>query len=111
VPSDPGDVPTTAQDCWVCLDTAVRGAYGEFDPADSTWYLLEPMFQAVSERLFGFADVGTADAEVAESAALAEPELASAVDAVERSIELLTAGPVEVQLLQQLRGALSALCP
>lgn len=47
---------TAAQDCWICLDTALRGALGEFDPADSAWYLLEPLFQRTSERSLGFSE-------------------------------------------------------
>jgi hypothetical protein len=84
-PSGPTDIPgfTAAQDCWISADSAIRVSIGQFCATDAIWYLLEPMFQATSERLFGFADVGSRNQDSAEAAALADPALAAAVDALE----------------------------
>lgn len=96
-PSEPTDVPgfTTAQDCWICLDTAVRAAVSDYDPADSAWYLLEPAFQATSERLFGYTDVGSENQQAAESAALRDPALMRVVESVEDSIFMAVGNPTE----------------
>lgn len=90
-PSEPTEIPgfTAAQDCWICIDTSVRAGLGEFDAANSTWYLLEPAFQSVSEQLFGLADVGSDRQETDEQAALSQPQMRSAVEAVERAIDAL----------------------
>ena len=112
-PSDQSDVPgfTTAQDCWICLDTSLRSALGEFDPADSTWYLLEPLFQTVSESRFGYADVGTNGQEAAESAVLADPAVLAAVTAIDRAIELLGSRPIDAMLLDELEVMLKVISP
>lgn len=112
-PSEPSDVRgfTAAQDCWICLDTALRGALGDFDPADSAWYLLEPLFQAVSERLFGFADVGSDIQEEAESSVLADPALTSAIAAVERGIVIAASASATEPQLGELRSAMAAIRP
>jgi hypothetical protein len=84
-PSGPTDVPgfTAAQDCWICADSAIRVSIGQFTVKDAVWYLLEPLFQATSERLFGVADVGSQSQESAEAVALTDPALVAAVDALE----------------------------
>lgn len=108
VPSDPSDVPgfTAAQDCWICLDTAIRSALGEFDPAASTWYLLEPLFQATSEKHFGYTDVGSERQAEAEREVLTDPAVKAAVQAIEGAIELLRTRPVDTSLLDVVQSRL-----
>lgn len=112
-PFEPTDVGgfTPAQDCWICLDTALRGALGEFDPADSAWYLLEPLFQRTSERLLGFTEASSAEQETAEAAVLADPSVATAVAALECCLRDLASRPVSSVFLDNLRERLAALCP
>lgn len=65
----PGDSPdefssTNAQDCWICLDTAVRVTLDlDFEAGPCIEYALEPQFQAVSEHLFGVSQVGSGPEE------------------------------------------------
>lgn len=102
---------TAAQDCWICLDTAVRGARGEFDPADSTWYLLEPLFQDVSERVFGLSDVGSANQEDAETVALDDPSVVAAMSALRGIIGDLASERLSSSLLAILRARMAAISP
>jgi Protein of unknown function (DUF416) len=76
-----------AQDAWVCSDIALRVALGEFEAQNGMWYVLEPQFQATSERLFGLSDVGSDREEQDEAIALKDPTLAAAVAGVERVLE------------------------
>lgn len=112
-PSEPTDshLFTAAQDCWICVDTAVRASLGEFDPADSAWYLLEPMFQATSERLFGLADVGSEGQREAELTALRDVGLAAAVTAIETAISTLEEGALDNTRLELLRRILEPMAP
>lgn len=89
IPAEPTDVPgfTAAQDCWICVDSALRVALGQFEAKDAAWYMLEPMFQATSERLFGVADVGSQAQDDAESEALGDRVLAEAIFALEVTID------------------------
>lgn len=48
-----------AHNALICADIALRIAHGGFNARDGVWYALEPQFQATSERLFGFTDVGS----------------------------------------------------
>jgi hypothetical protein len=113
VPDEPSDVPgfTAAQDCWICLDTAVQGATHGDDAASSTWYLLEPLFGSVSMRLFGVSDVGSEAQEAAESTALDDAVLSQGIAAVEACISRLAANPVDESQLVRLRSTLSVLRP
>lgn len=112
-PDEPTDTElfTAAQDCWICIDTAVRSALGEFNPADSAWYLLEPMFQATSERLFGFTDVGSRAQVESEQVALADERLAAAVDAVESAISMLGEQSLDRVVLDSVAATLDPLNP
>lgn len=106
-PSEPFDVPwaTAAQDCWICADTAVRSSLGDHAAQESTWYLLEPMFQSTSERLFGVVDVGSERQDELEGQALEDPALSAAVSALDDTIEALGAGgdrPVGDRLAEDL---------
>ena len=80
---------TAAQDAWISGDIALRVAGGTFEPKDGVWYVLEPQFQATSERLFGASDVGSEHEEEGEAAALSEPALAAAVAGLERALDYL----------------------
>lgn len=95
IPVDTSDVPgfTTAQDCWICADLALRVSLGAFAVEDAAWYILEPIFQSTSERLFGVSDVGSQAQGHAEAEVLSDPVVLSAVGAVEGVIELLTSRP------------------
>lgn len=96
-PSDPSDVPnfTTAQDCWICADTAVRAIADGYEPAESAWYLLEPSFQATSERLFGYADVGSAQQQAAESQALGDVRLQEVLSAIGAALDVAQETPTD----------------
>jgi hypothetical protein len=85
-PAAPTDVAgfTAAQDCWICLDTSVRGMGSDFEPASASWHLLEPIFQAASERIFSYSDVGSAAQDAAESVVLRDASVSAALDAVRR---------------------------
>ena len=113
-PSDPSDSVwfTAAQDCWTLADSALRVIAESFDAGDATWYLLEPIFQTTSERLFGFSDVGSDAQEAAEGQALSDPALAAAVRALESAIAELrsTASPNAADLARCAR-ALQAIRP
>jgi hypothetical protein len=91
-PSEMTGIPwfTSAQDCWVCADSALRVSLAQFNAEDAAWYLLEPMFQATSERLFGVTDVGSERQEEDEVRALADDRLAIAVSSVETAIRELS---------------------
>lgn len=102
---------TAAQDCWIAADTALRGGLREFDPADSAWYLLEPQFQATSERLFGVSDPGSAVAGDAEAKALADPRLAEAIGVLGHAIRTLGTQPLTRDLLGELATQLGVLSP
>jgi hypothetical protein len=80
-------------DALICTDIALRLTYGGFNAQDGVWYVLEPQFQATSERLFGFIDVGTEREERDEAIALRHATLARAVDAVCVAVARLSATP------------------
>jgi len=50
------------------------------------------MFQATSDRLFGYADVGSDAQEQAESTALDDLALRAAIEAVRSTVDRLAAG-------------------
>jgi len=112
-PSEPSDRPgfIVTQDCWICLDVALTASVGDRDPADYTWYLLEPMFQAVSERLFGFAEVGSADEEECDSVSLADPELVDAIAVIEKGIVVVSTAPTVAPRFDELQMVLAAIRP
>lgn len=111
-PSEPTEDPflTAAQDCWICLDTAIQ-----LRPVTTTQQtlhgiLLEPMFQATSERLFGYTDVGSSNQESAESTALKDPQLRRALDRVSEAISTAAGSPTEA-LIANLRAVLTPIGP
>jgi hypothetical protein len=112
-PSEPSDRPwfTAAQDCWICADSAIRVAVKEMDAPDASWYLLESMFQEVSESLFGMSDVGSQDQEDGEAAALAHPRLADAIAALARTIDVLEKDPVDPEMLERILILLTPIRP
>jgi hypothetical protein len=112
-PSEPSDRPgfIATQDCWICLDVALRASSGERDPADYAWYLLEPMFQAVSLRLFGFTDVGSIDQEECDSASLADPAPVDAIAAIEQGIAMVASAAAHGPRFDELRLVMAAIRP
>ena len=105
---DEGDV--VAHDALICADIALRIADGTFDARDGVWYVLEPQFQATSQRLFGFTDVGSEREQRDEAIALRDTTLARAVHAVELAAAQLSAEPTE-QEVAMVCAALIALRP
>jgi hypothetical protein len=99
-----------AHDALICADIALRLTYGSFNAQDGVWYVLEPQFQATSERLFGFTDVGSEREEHDEAIALRDATLARAVDAVEVAVARLSARPTH-QEADMACAALGALRP
>jgi hypothetical protein len=81
----------------ICADIALRIASTEFefDAADGVWYVLEPQFQATSQRLFGFTDVGSEREEHDEAVALTDRGLAHVLDVVSAALVRLQAKPTE----------------
>lgn len=84
-----------AHDALICADIALRITYGAFKAQDGVWYVLEPQFQATSERLFGFTDVGSEREERDEAIALRDSTIARAVDAIEVALAQLSVEPTE----------------
>jgi len=74
-----------AQDCWICAHTAVAVAQGIYDPAQGTWYLLEPLQSAICVRLFGFMAPGGEDIALEEDV-VRDPVYVTAVDAIHTAI-------------------------
>ena len=76
------------------------------------WYLLEPMFQETSERLFGAYDVGSQDEDSAEETALAAPALSAAVAALESAIgDLSERAPLRDDDLERITATLQPISP
>lgn len=103
-------VDLVARDALICADIALRLTYGGFNAQDGVWYALEPQFQATSERLFRFTDVGSEREERDEATALRDATLAQAVDAVEGALVRLSAKPTH-QEADTTCAALAALRP
>ena len=103
---------TVAQDAWTCADVSLRIPEERFEASNGLWYALEPQFQAVSERLFGLTDVGSARQEEGEQAALNDPVLAEAIINVGLVFRRLdsTSAPTEADETTALR-LLVALAP
>jgi hypothetical protein len=112
-PGEPLDVlwATTAQDCWVCASTAVRSSLETFAAQDATWFLLESMFQATSQRLFGFTDVGSDREDELEGQALHDPALQAAVSALDSACAALGAATVDRAYLERLVANLAPIRP
>lgn len=113
VPSEPSDRAwfTAAQNCWICADSALRVALREFDAADASWYLLEPVSQSVSESLFGLSDVGSLAQDKDEAVALADPGLVDAIAALNEAIDVLEAGPLSPHTLDHAKDVLAPIRP
>jgi hypothetical protein len=112
-PGAPLDVSwaTTAQDCWVCASTAVRSSLEAFAAQDATWFLLESMFQATSQRLFGFTDVGSDREDELEGQALHDPALQAAVSALDSACDALSTAIVDRAYLGRLVADLAPIRP
>jgi len=84
-PDEPSDAVwfTSAQDCWICADSALRVALDQYRAPDAMWFVLEPLFQATSERLFGVSDVGSDRQHVDEARALEDARMSAGLAAVE----------------------------
>lgn len=79
---------TAAQDCWICLDATLRASLGAYEASESTWYMLEPLFQAASQRLFGLTDVGSLRQDEAEPRILADESVSAGVSGLDRAVRL-----------------------
>jgi hypothetical protein len=92
----PGDTPdefssTNAQDCWICLDAAVRVIFDtNFEAGPCIEYALEPQSQAVSEHLFGVSQVGSGPEEdAAMETLLGTADFRAALNFVEWAVVFL----------------------
>jgi hypothetical protein len=112
-PREPSDASwaTTAQDCWICADTAVRSSLASYAAQDATWYLLEPMFQTTCKRLFGFSDVGSKRQDELERQALQDPALQAAIAALHRAVHTLNTPVVDRADLERLATDLAPIRP
>lgn len=102
--------PTVVQDCWICLDSALRGLVLGESMARSTWYLLEPIFQDAAIRIYGVTDVGS-DNEAAESAILDDARVVAGVKAIGSCIESLAINTLDETLLERAKSILEAIVP
>lgn len=102
--------PTVVQDCWICIDTAIRGPVAGYDMSSSTWYLLEPLFQSVCTRLLGVSDVGSEN-EAAERTVLDDPVMDRGVTAVRSCVERISTRLVDESLFMQISSDLIAIRP
>jgi hypothetical protein len=82
-------------DALICADISLRIASTGFNAHDGVWYVLEPQFQATSQRLFGVTDVGSDREQHDEALALQDGRLSQAVHAVEVAAARLNAQPTE----------------
>jgi hypothetical protein len=114
VPEEPSDAMwfTTAQDCWICADSALRVALNQYHASDAMWFVLEPLFQATSERLFGVSDVGSDRQQVDEARALEDASMRAGLAAVDDACRRLhLAARVTRQDLEHCVGSLAAIRP
>jgi|GEM_PF-4900344 len=102
---------TAALNCWICLDVALGASTGNRDPADYTWYLLESMFHGVSERLFGYTDVGSIEQEECDSVSLADPALIAAIAAIDQGIAIVAPPSVGEPRVAELQRVMAAIRP
>jgi len=93
-----GDVSSTgAQSCWIAYDTALRLVIdASFAAEASVEYLLEPVTVGVSERLFGYSQIGSGpDEDRHMSALVADQQMAVAVDWISEVIKaMLRSAPI-----------------
>ncbi|MER7243308.1 hypothetical protein [Kribbella sp. NPDC000426] len=87
----PEDV--VAQSSWICADAALRIAVDPtFEPGRSIEYALEPVLGRTSERLFGFWQVGSGDAQEDEVAEImAQSDVVSAIEFCRWAVRMLAA--------------------
>ena len=105
---------TAAQDCWICADTAIRlVVYPPFRPAPIVEYALEPVMQAVSERLLGVSEIGGDAAERGEGdAILRDPQARAAIAFIRSSLERLAgAAAPDAALVSELTEGARVLAP
>jgi hypothetical protein len=96
----PGDAPddyssTAAQDCWICVDLAIRVVTDpDYQAGTGIEYALEPIVQQATERVHGVTQVGGGPDEEAQVAAvLAEPDVTAALDFARWAADHLAANP------------------
>ncbi len=96
---------TAAQDCWICFDTAVRLIVDrQFEPGACIEFALQPVTEAVSERLFGVSQIGGGPNERMQSARLIDDaQFREALGFCEHAIEELgRRRAITVQTLDEL---------
>lgn len=86
---------TSAQDCWICADVALRVLDDRsYDAGPAIEYALEPILARASEGLFGVSQVGSGDSEEVQiQAVLEQPGVASAIEFLRWSSEFLAQRP------------------
>lgn len=82
---------TTAQDCWICADAALRAAAGDpYATGDALWYAVEPQLQHVTEDLFGVTELGDGPAlDAQEREVRADPRVEAALEFVRSELRRL----------------------
>jgi hypothetical protein len=94
LPDGAADGDVIVHDGLICAEIALRIIRGDFDAKDGMWYVLEPQLQSVSERLFGFTDVGSERAPRDEPIALRHDDLVRLVSVIEAVLQRLHAEPL-----------------
>jgi hypothetical protein len=112
-PAEPTDAAwfTAAQDCWICADTSLRISVEGYKAADATWFVLEPLFQKVSEDLFGFSQASTEMQDESEELVLQNARLVAAIAAVDEAISIFSSGPITDELVSRAASVLTAIRP
>lgn len=93
-PAGPTDVGpfTAAQDCWICVDLAVRASRASRAPVGSAWYMLEPVLQRETEALVDHYDAGSGTDDV-EARVLSQPRVRQALEGLTATIAILAVTP------------------
>lgn len=105
---------TAAQDCWICYDTALRSASdSSFEPGVCVEYALQPVSEAVAERLFSVSQIGSGPDEDSQVDLLVnDPQLKAAAEFCELAItELEDAARLTRAGLARLVSGATALVP
>ena len=104
---------TSAQDCFICADTAIRlNAEPGLAPGRAIWYAIEPQLQASTMRLFGVTELGTSpDEETREQAILNDEQMAQAIDFITAAVSVLAPSEPDGRAIETLRPLAAPLMP
>ena len=105
---------TAAQDYWICVDIGVRIQVDpDYQAGSGIQYALEPLVQAVAERLYGVSDVGSGPDEDAQIEAIVnQPETRAALDFCDWAVGFLAGRPTLTEAdLAELTARAAVLTP